>query len=61
VTEKILDLASSVIQRKHGAEAEIPVQPDVVEQIARLASLHDAGILTDAEFAQKKAELLERL
>ncbi|MER6976628.1 SHOCT domain-containing protein [Streptomyces carpinensis] len=33
----------------------------VVEQIAKLASLHDAGILTDEEFADKKAELLERL
>lgn len=60
VTEKILDLASSVIQRgKHGAPAA--AQPDVVEQIAKLASLHDAGILTDEEFAEKKAELLERL
>jgi putative oligomerization/nucleic acid binding protein len=61
VTEKILDLASSVIQRgKHGAPAEAAAQPDVVEQIAKLASLHDAGILTDEEFAEKKAELLER-
>jgi hypothetical protein len=62
VTEKILDLASSVIQRgKHGAPAEAAAQPDVVEQIAKLASLHDAGILTDEEFAGKKAELLARL
>ncbi|MGI5139187.1 MULTISPECIES: SHOCT domain-containing protein [unclassified Streptomyces] len=57
-----MDLASSVIQRgKHGAPAEAAAQPDVVEQIAKLASLHDAGILTDEEFAEKKAELLERL
>jgi hypothetical protein len=62
VTEKVLDLASSVIQRgKHGAPAEAAAQPDVVEQIAKLASLHDAGILTDEEFAEKKAELLKRL
>jgi hypothetical protein len=62
VTEKILGLASSVIQRgKHGAPAAAAAQPDVVEQIAKLASLHDAGILTDEEFAEKKAELLKRL
>lgn len=62
VTEKILDLASSVIQRgKPGTPAEATAQPDVVEQIAKLASLHDAGILTDVEFAEKKAELLGRL
>ncbi|WP_437047523.1 SHOCT domain-containing protein [Streptomyces sp. enrichment culture] len=61
VTEKILDLASSAIQRgKHGAPAEAAAQPDVIEQIAKLASLHDAGILTDGEFAEKKAELLKR-
>jgi hypothetical protein len=62
VTEKILGLASSVIQRgKHGAPAAASARPDVVEQIARLASLHDAGVLTDEEFAEKKAELLQRL
>ncbi|MFS0885460.1 SHOCT domain-containing protein [Aeromicrobium sp. 179-A 4D2 NHS] len=37
-----------------------PVQ-DVTEQIARLAALHAEGILTNAEFAAKKAELLSRL
>lgn len=62
VTEKILDLASSVIQRgKPAAPAEAAAKPEVVEQIAKLASLHDAGILTDEEFAEKKTELLARL
>jgi len=62
VTEKILDLASSVIQRgTPGTPALAAAQPDVVGQIEKLASLHDAGILTDEEFAAKKAELLERL
>lgn len=62
VTEKIVDLASSVFQRgKTDASPASAAQPDVVEQIAKLASLHDAGILTDAEFAEKKAELLKRL
>ncbi|MFI5898325.1 SHOCT domain-containing protein [Actinoplanes sp. NPDC051513] len=38
-----------------------PAAAGRVAQIAKLASLHDAGILTDEEFAKKKAELLERL
>lgn len=35
--------------------------PDVTEQLARLGQLRDAGVLTEEEFAAKKAELLERL
>lgn len=36
-------------------------QPDVADQIGKLAALRDAGALTDDEFAAKKAELLARL
>ena len=36
-------------------------QPDVLEQIEKLAKLKDAGILTEEEFNQKKAVLLEKL
>jgi hypothetical protein len=36
-------------------------QPDVTEQIAKLAELRDQGALTDDEFAAKKAELLGRI
>ncbi|WP_433831106.1 SHOCT domain-containing protein [Actinoplanes sp. CA-015351] len=62
VTDKILDLASSVLQRgKPAPPAAIAAQPDVVEQLTKLASLRDAGILTEDEFAQKKAKLLELL
>ena len=32
-----------------------------IDQIRRLAELHEAGILTEDEFATKKAELLSRL
>jgi len=35
--------------------------PDIISQIERLGELHKAGILTDAEFESKKAELLKRL
>jgi hypothetical protein len=34
---------------------------DVTEQIARLAALRDQGVLTEGEFAAKKAELLGRI
>jgi Bacterial PH domain/Short C-terminal domain len=35
--------------------------PDVPEQIRKLAELHNDGVLTDEEFASKKAELLARM
>lgn len=38
-----------------------PAVDDVVEQIRRLGELRDAGLLTEEEFAGKKAELLRRL
>ena len=34
---------------------------DVTEQLRKLGELHQAGIVTDEEFAKKKAELLDRL
>jgi len=33
-------------------------QPDVVDQLTKLAELHDRGALTDAEFQAQKAKLL---
>jgi hypothetical protein len=33
-------------------------QPDLVDRITELARLHDAGVLTDAEFGAAKARLL---
>jgi hypothetical protein len=38
-----------------------PPDPDVLEQLRKLGELRDAGVLTDAEFATKKAELLGRI
>ena len=32
---------------------------DVIEQLKQLAELHDAGVLTDEEFATQKAKVLE--
>ncbi len=38
-----------------------PVSSDPIEQLRKLGELRDAGVVTDAEFAAKKAELLARL
>ena len=38
-----------------------PPNPDVLEQLRKLGELRTAGVLTDAEFEAKKAELLGRL
>lgn len=38
-----------------------PAQLDPTEQLGKLADLHKAGVLTDEEFAEKKAELLKRI
>ena len=35
-------------------------EPDVADELAKLAALRDKGILTDAEFAGQKAKLLAR-
>ena len=43
------------------SQATRPAAPDAAEQLRKLGELHGAGILTDAEFEAKKAELLARL
>jgi len=43
------------------AAAAAPVAASVPEQIEQLASLRDQGHITEAEYEQKKAELLDRM
>lgn len=38
-----------------------PRPPDLLDQLERLGKLHAAGLLTEEEFSEKKAEILERL
>lgn len=56
-------------QQQAAAQQPAPAQPapaaapaesmdDKIEQLKKLGELHDAGILTDEEFAQQKAKLL---
>ena len=41
--------------------APVSAEPDVFEQIGKLAALRDQGVLSEDEFAAKKVELLARL
>ncbi len=41
--------------------ATSPRAGDPIDQIRRLAELHDQGILSDEEFEKKKASILQRL
>lgn len=38
-----------------------PAAPNIAEQIEKLAELHQRGVLSDSEYQQKKAELLDRM
>lgn len=38
-----------------------PAQPDALEQLKKLAQLKDAGIISEEEFAAKKADLLSKI
>ena len=49
---------SEVVGGARQAPAPQPANVDVASQIERLASLKDAGHLTDEEFSQQKAKLL---
>lgn len=70
VTDKAFDLVSGMVQDRWPSKAAAPVAAtaapalplvDIAEQITKLASLRDAGILSDEEFSIKKAELLARM
>jgi hypothetical protein len=46
-------------QQQYAEPAPAPAaEPDVTEELTKLAQLHSQGILTDEEFSAKKAQLL---
>ena len=49
------------MQEKRVLESEEPSRGDIPELIAELDELRKKGIITEAEFTEKKAELLKRL
>jgi len=57
----------TVVQSRINETKSSPLSPtasgdvDIADQIKKLADLRDAGILSEEEFSEKKAELLKRL
>ncbi len=66
---RVKDLITSLVLGTHPSQqaaappppAPATAEPDVLTQIRKLGELKDAGLLTEEEFASKKAELLSRL
>ncbi|HBC70137.1 MAG: SHOCT domain-containing protein [Duodenibacillus sp.] len=42
-------------------EAAAPAASDALEAIRKLSELHDQGLITESEFAEKRRKLLERI
>ncbi len=69
IADKTFDLVSGLVRDRFASRTQSlgevdpapAAQADVAEQLHKLASLRDAGILTDEEFAAKKSELVARL
>lgn len=64
VTEQAFGLVAGFLKDRTTAIATAvsePVASDVSDQLLKLASLRDAGVLTEEEFAAKKSELLSRM
>ncbi len=53
--------APVVVQAAAPAAPAPAAAPDLTAQLQQLASLRDAGVLTDEEFAAKKADILSRI
>ena len=57
-----VDTVKAQMTSAKSTKASSSEQPtDPVEQLERLGKLHAAGVLTDAEFASKKAEILSHI
>jgi hypothetical protein len=54
-------LQNAPVQPAAQPKPAAPAPIDPLEQVRKLAALRDDGILTNAEFETKKAELLDRL
>lgn len=54
-------LMGLILKEDAPAQSGAPEALDPTDQIAKLAALRDSGVLTEDEFQQKKAELLDRM
>jgi hypothetical protein len=55
------DMRKAVAEQQAATNKAAARHEDILAAIERMAELHDRGILTEAEFSAKKAELLGRL
>lgn len=53
--------AALAVQAEQDAQAEPAQVPSAAERLREVSELHDAGLLTDAEYAAKRAALIEQL
>lgn len=49
---------SAEVERAMDVESKTPGEPAYMEELKQLAELHEQGILSDEEFAAKKAQIL---
>lgn len=61
LADKTPEEASPAAPSPAGPTQQAPSQVDVMDQLRKLGELRDAGVVTDEEFAAKKADLLGRL
>ena len=54
-------LEEAIAHRGRPSEPSTPTAPDLLAQLKQLGELRDAGVLSEEEFAAKKAEILQRL
>jgi hypothetical protein len=58
VNGKLVSGGGLQVQPAAPAPAPAPAPVDALDELGKLADLHDRGALTDAEFAAEKAKLL---
>ncbi len=49
------------VLRREALKPSSASQPDVLDQLRKLAELRDAGVISNDEFEAKKADLLSRM
>ena len=54
-------LEEAIAHRGRPSEPSAPAAPDHLAQLKQLGELRDAGVLSEEEFAGKKAQILQRL
>jgi hypothetical protein len=54
-------LEEAIAHRGRPSEPSAPAAPDHLAQLKQLAELRDSGVLSEEEFAVKKAEILQRI